>query len=131
MRIENEYLIGMIYHYPDDYDIWKKGYVEDYEAATAVFIKAKNSDNALEWGYKIATALLNHINGTSDLTLEQFQHHCWYIAEPSKDDWRNMLDSFQHVDYGQMPDFEEIDVRNKSSYPHNKSLKSDAASGAA
>jgi len=109
----NEYLIGMIYHYPEDYEIWLKGHMEDYEAATAVYIEASDENKALEWGYKIATALLNFVNKAENLTLEQFQHHCWYIPDPSKDDWSKMLDSFLHVKYNEMPNLTDMTVKKK------------------
>jgi hypothetical protein len=35
--------------------------MEDYEAATAIYIEAANENDALEWGYKVATALLNFV----------------------------------------------------------------------
>lgn len=108
-----EYLIGMIYHYPEAYEIWKKGYMEDYEAATAIYIEATNENDALEWGYKVATALLNFVNKTENLTLEEFQHHCWYIEDPSKDDWSGMLDTFLHVKYGEMPNLIDMAVESQ------------------
>ncbi|MEZ5495860.1 MAG: hypothetical protein R3F25_03400 [Gammaproteobacteria bacterium] len=107
----NEYLIGMIYHYPKDYENWLKGYVEDYEAATAVYIDAPNEKAALDWGYEIATALLNFVNNSDGLTLEQFQHHCWYIEDPESCDWSRMLDSFLHVKHGEMPNLNNMIVK--------------------
>ncbi|MFO1367357.1 MAG: hypothetical protein U1F46_00060 [Marinagarivorans sp.] len=107
----NEYLIGMIYHYPEDYELWEKGLMEDYEAATAVYIAAKNEGAALAWGYQVATALLNFANKTEGLTLEQFQHHCWYIEDPSNDDWSKMLETFPHVKDGEMPIFSTMMIK--------------------
>lgn len=106
-----EYLIGMIYHYPEDYELWQKGVMEDYEASTAIYVAAENEAEALGWGYKVATALLNFANNAEGLTLEQFQHHCWYIEDPSKDAWSKMLNTFQHVRCGEMPDLSTMVVK--------------------
>jgi hypothetical protein len=51
-------------------------------------------------------------NKTENLTLEQFQHHCWYIEDPSKDDWSGMLDTFLHVKYGEMPNLIDMAVES-------------------
>ena len=107
----NEYLIGMVYHYPEDYELWKKGVMEDYEATTAIYVAAENEGAALAWGYQVATALLNFTNKTEGLTLEQFQHDCWHIEEPSKDDWSKMLETFPHVKYGEMPILSEMVIK--------------------
>jgi len=104
----DEYLIGLMYHYPKDYELWNKGVIEDYEASTGIFIKAEDVNKALKWGHTIATALLNHVHETDDLTLEKFQHDCWYIAVPKEDSWSHCLDFFQHVADGQMPVLAEM-----------------------
>ena len=104
----NEYLIGLMYHYPQEYELWEKGIIEDYEASTGIYITASNAEQALAWSREIAKALLNYANGTESLTLEQFQHECWLIPNPELNSWSHCLGFFQHVNVNQMPNLKEM-----------------------
>jgi hypothetical protein len=104
----NEYLVGLMYHYPDTYELWNKGIVEDYEASTGLFITASSVAEALDWGAVVAERLLNHVHGTADMKLEQFDHGCWHEATPSNCHWSHCLDFFQHVACNQMPELDHM-----------------------
>ncbi len=104
----NEYLISLEYHYPEDYDLWGKGVIEDYEAYTGLFVQANTVARALEWGAVVANRLLNHVHKTDGLTLEQFQHECSLEVDPKKSDWAHCLDFFQHVAYGEIPELDRM-----------------------
>jgi hypothetical protein len=106
----NEFLIGLGYHYPEDYERWKRGITEDFEASTGLFVTAENVDDALAWGKVVAQRLLNHVHRSNDLTLEQFQHECWVEKDPGSGCWSHCLDFFQHVAVGQMPKLDQMTV---------------------
>lgn len=104
----NEYLVALEYHYPETYDLWTKGIGEDFEAATGLFVAADTPQRALEWGAVVATRLLNHVHGTDNLTLEQFQHLCSIEESPTTCGWSHCLSFFQHVAFGEMPDLDRM-----------------------
>ena len=48
------FLIGLMYHYPEEYKLWKSGHIEVYEASTGIYISAFNATEAIKWGRIIA-----------------------------------------------------------------------------
>ncbi len=99
----HEYLIGMTYHYPKDYDNWIKGIVEDYEASTAIFIYAENEEQALNWGEVVARALFRHVNPVTDKVWDDFYYDCW-VEDIRVSSWSPIFGFFQHINVGIMPD---------------------------
>ncbi len=97
----NEYLVGIIYHYPEDYEIQQKGFNEDYESFTCLFVEASSSDEAIDWAYVVGTKLLNYVNKKTNLKMSDFQHDCRLVSESSN---RNFLDFYQRVKVNEMPD---------------------------
>ena len=103
-----EHLIALMYHYPHEYELWQKGLISDYEASTGIFISAESPESALAWGAVVAEKLLNFVNNSDSLTLENFQHTCWIIDSPSSSAWSHCLDFFQHIKVGEHPEFDRM-----------------------
>lgn len=103
-----KYLISLMYHYPQDYELWKKGRIEDYESSTGLFVNAKTEKEAIKWSRVVATNLLNYVNGTTNLTMEQFQHSCRLIQQPENSSWSHCLGFFQTVCVGEIPPLEKL-----------------------
>jgi hypothetical protein len=103
-----EYLIGIVYHEPEAYDQWKRGHIEDYESSTGLFVEADSAEAAVEWGERIAQALLRHANGDAALDWKSLGYSCWVEESLQSSGWRHCLGFFQHVRVGQWPALEEM-----------------------
>ncbi len=105
--MRHEYLIALEYHYPR---ITNFGIVALPKTMKRLqtFVRADSVEQAIEWGSVVATRLLNYVNDTSELTLQQFQHCCCVEDNPSQSGWSHCLEFFQHVDYGEMPDLDRM-----------------------
>ena len=103
-----EFLVGLQYHYPKDYELWQRGIVEDYEASTGLFVSADDAEAALAWGHVVAEHLLNHVHKSDALTLQEFQHQCWLEADPATSSWSHCLGFFQHVAAGELPQLDQM-----------------------
>ena len=101
-----EYLVGLMYHYSKDYKLWQAGHIEDYEASTGIFIGAENTEAALRWSRVISSKLLNYVNNTDSINLEDFQHENWIEPNPEESNWNHCLEFFQHVVDGELPNLE-------------------------
>ena len=81
-RAMPEYLVGLMYHEPEDFALWNRGVTEDYESTTAVYIEAESEVDALKWGHTIGDELLRHVTGDRSVTCEQFGYECWIEIDP-------------------------------------------------
>lgn len=97
-----EFLIALQYHFSKDYDLWKKGYIDDYKASTGIFIRAQDANAALEWSREISRNLLNYVNDRDDLTLEEFQHENWIVLNPEESVWARRLKFFSACGAGRV-----------------------------
>jgi hypothetical protein len=101
-----EYLIGVMYHEPEAYRLWKSGLIEDYESSTGLFVEADSAEAAVEWGEEVGQTLLRHANGDATLDWKSLGYFCWFEESPHNGSWGHCLDFFQHVRVGQWPDLE-------------------------
>ncbi|SFQ54381.1 hypothetical protein SAMN05216229_1372 [Geopseudomonas sagittaria] len=102
------YLVGLQYHEPESYALWKNGVVEDYESSTGIFVKAKSEGEALAWGMEVANAVLRAANNDSGLSAGTFGYECWIEHNPEKSDWQHCLSFFQEVAVGELPNIEKM-----------------------
>ncbi|MCA9096000.1 MAG: hypothetical protein KDA68_21115 [Planctomycetaceae bacterium] len=97
------YLIGIMFHEPEGFDLWNRGIVEDYESNTGLFVEAESEAEAIAWGEQVGTALLRDVNRDYSLDWKASGYYC-YLENPQTTGWKHCLDFFQHVKVGQMPD---------------------------
>jgi hypothetical protein len=98
----NEYLVGIVYHEPKSYELWRKGVIEDYESSTGIFIYAESDEMALSWGEVIASALFKLVNPTEIKTWKEFGYDCW-IEDEEHSNWKQSFGFFQRVKYEELP----------------------------
>lgn len=88
----------------------RQGKIQDYESATGVYIEAATAAEAHEWGEFVAGELLRHCNADVILDWKHFDYSCWVEASPEESPWNHCLEFFQHVEVGELPDFEAMDT---------------------
>lgn len=103
-----EYLVGIGFHEPEPLMQWNRGLIEDYECSTGLFVGADTPEAAIQWGERVAEALLRHLNNDENLNWKEFGYCCWIENSPSSSGWRHCLDFFQHVRVGEMPALERM-----------------------
>jgi hypothetical protein len=103
-----KYLVGISYHDPESYGLWLKGYMEDYESSTGIFIWASDKEEALAWGEKIAEALFKIENPDETQSWESFGHFCWIEDDLEKSGWMHCMAFFQTVEVGVFPIIEKM-----------------------
>ncbi len=106
-----KFLIGILYHEPESIALWQKGFVEDCESSTGLFVKAETSDLALAWGEKVGQELLRRANADPTLNFNELGYYCWLEENPSTSQWQHCLDFFQVVGEGEFPDFDEMGTK--------------------
>lgn len=104
----NTYLIGIMFHEPDAWNLWHKGVVEDYESSSGLFVGANSAEQAIAWGEVVGEALLRYVNHDATLQWHQLGYRCWVEGNPSASCWKHCLSHFQTVKVGTMPDFEKM-----------------------
>ena len=106
------YLVGISYHYPDDYDRWESGMVEDFEASTGLFVDASSEVEAIAWGKHVGQELLSHVNPDRDVNWDVL-HIAWVEDSATESSWSHCLDFFPRVRYGEMP---KLGMMTRSAY---------------
>lgn len=101
-----KYLVGIVYHDPESWKIWKSGIIEDYESSTGVFIIASSEQDAIQWGEKVAERLFRTVNPDESNTWKSFGYHCWIEHDWNNSGWKHCLDFFQCVNVNEMPNIE-------------------------
>lgn len=102
------YLVGILYHEPEGFALWKKGIVEDYESSTGLFIEAENPAEAISWAEGTADALFRKANPDETSTWKDFKYHTWIEESPEKSAWKHCLSFFQNIKVGEWPDFDNM-----------------------
>ena len=105
------YLVGILYHEPERWELWQKGIVEDYESSTGLFVDAEAAPQALEWAENIGEALLRFVNNDETLQFGKMGYYCWIEENPANSGWSHCLNFFKRVSAGEMPDFEEMGTK--------------------
>ncbi|MDO5653826.1 MAG: hypothetical protein Q4G39_06950 [Brachymonas sp.] len=118
-----EYLLGILYHEPKTWALYQKGIVEDCESSTGVFIAASSPESAIEWGEKIAEALLRKVNSDETLDWKGLGYYCWLEESPSTSHWKHCLPFFQHVKTGEWPNFEAMGNLAYTEWAKNNGIK--------
>ncbi len=108
VKMLTKYLVGMEYHYFEDYERWEKGIMEDYEASTGIFIEAKTKEEAISWAENIAEKLFRIENPRETRNWKSFGHSCWVAEDLKNCGWAHYFDFLQNVKVGQYPDFENM-----------------------
>ncbi len=117
-----EYLVGVMYHEPEPYDLWKRGLIEDYESSTGLFVEAESAEAAVAWGEQVGQALLRHANGDATLDWKSLGYFCWVEASPQDSGWMHGLGHFQHVRAGQWPEVERMTTAAYTRWLEQESL---------
>jgi hypothetical protein len=52
-----EFLVGICYHEPESFDLWRRGLIEDCESSTGLWVIADSSEQAIAWGRRVGEAL--------------------------------------------------------------------------
>lgn len=102
------FLVGVQYHEPESYALWKRGVIEDYESSTGLFIEAESSDEAIAWANKVAEALLRKVNSDESLQWKDYGYGCWIEEDPETSGWKHCLPFFQRVKVGEWPNFAKM-----------------------
>ena len=102
-----EYLVGIMYHEPESYELWNKGIIEDYESSTAIFISADSETDAIAWGKIIADKLFKNSNPIELKSWADFEYHCW-IEDVKNSSWKHCFSFFQRVNAGELPDLNKM-----------------------
>ena len=97
MDNQNEYLIGIMYHETDSYNLWEKGIIEDYESSSGVFIMAPNIDKALSWAENIGQKILVELNNDTSLNWKEMGYKVWCLDKPDSSYWSHCLHKFPKV----------------------------------
>lgn len=103
-----KYLVGMIYHDPVSYEMWRSGHIEDFESTTGVFITAEHESGAIEWGEQIAQKLFERINPSEANSWKSFGYTCWILDDWKNSYWKHCLDFFQNVSANEIPNLEKM-----------------------
>lgn len=102
-----EYLVGICFHEPGPFSLWRRGLIEDYESSTGLWVKADSPDDAVSWGEKVGEALHRKVN--NDPNTEWRGHYsCWLEDSPASSGWAHCLNFFQHVRVGEMPQLDQM-----------------------
>ena len=104
----DKYLVGISYHEPETYKLWKKGLIEDYESSTGIFINANSRNEAIAWGKKIGERLFQKENPKEIKNWNSFGHFCWIEEDWNKSGWKHCFDFLQTVNIGIYPDFDKM-----------------------
>ncbi len=104
----NEYLVGLLYHEPDRYELYERGIVEDCESSTGIFIYAESAEDAVAWGDAIAEKLLQRCNGDDSLNWRKLGYYCWVEPSPTSCHWSHCLAFFQRVQVGEWPNLDAM-----------------------
>jgi hypothetical protein len=83
------YLLGISFHYPEDYVKYEKGISEDFEGSTGIFVKASNEKEALDWAKEIGSTLFKRLNPGESKTWESFGHYAWIEKDLESSGWRH------------------------------------------
>ena len=118
----NKYLVGMVYHEPDNYSLWMNGVIEDYESSTGIFIYADNESDAIMWGERIAEKLFVKCNPDEVSSWKSFSYDCW-IENMENSSWSHAFDFFQRVNFGVMPDFDLMGTEAYKKWVDGKKYK--------
>ncbi len=108
------YLIGIMFHEPESFDLWNRGIIEDYESNSGLFIDAESEAEAIAWGEQVGTALLRHVNQDDSLDWKS-DYYC-NLENPKTTAWKHCLDFFQHVRVGEMPDLNRMTAKAYSQW---------------
>jgi hypothetical protein len=103
-----EYLIGILYHEPDDWRRWNAGMMEDYESSTGLFVSGISADEAIRWGETVGSEMFRRLNPEETGSWTDLGYYCWIEEDPQGGSWGHCLDFFQHVVVGEMPDFDRM-----------------------
>jgi hypothetical protein len=103
------YLIGIQFHEPESFALWKKGVIEDYESSTGIFIEAVSEEVAIGWGEKVAQTLLCRANSDESLVWKDFGYFCW-VEKQEDSPWTHCFSFFQQIRTGEWPDFDQMGV---------------------
>ncbi len=103
-----KYLVGMIYHDPVSYEMWKSGHIEDFESTTGIFITSENEPEAIAWGEQIAQMLFERINASETNSWKSFGYTCWILDDWKNSHWKHCLEFFQSVNIHEIPGLEKM-----------------------
>lgn len=103
-----QYLVGIMFHEPEAFELWNRGIIEDYESSTGLFVDADSPTQAIAWGENVGQQLLRHVNRDDSLDWKVFGYHCWIEPSPSTSSWNHCLDFFLQVRVGQIPDLDQM-----------------------
>ena len=102
------YLVGIMYHEPEAFALWKRGVIEDYESSTGIFVDAPLREEAVAWGEIIGQAVLRSLNSDDGLDWKGFGYSAWVEDSIDKSGWSHAVPFFQHVRAGEMPDLSKF-----------------------
>jgi hypothetical protein len=102
-----EYLVGICYHEPEPFALWKRGVLEDYESSTGLWVIAESPEEAIRWGEHVGEALHRKVNG-DPVADWRADYSCWLEESPKTSCWAHCLDFFQRVQVGEMPPLDEM-----------------------
>jgi hypothetical protein len=106
-----KYLVGISYHESEHFESLEKGIYEDYESATAIFITANSTEEALAWGEIVAEELFKKKNPNESDSWKSFGHYCWIEEDWKESNWEYCLEFFRNINYGTHPDYEKIGIK--------------------
>jgi hypothetical protein len=102
------FLVGIQYHEPESFALWKRGVIEDYESSTGLFIEAASATAAIEWAEKVAEALLRKSNSDESLQWKDYEYGIWIEEDPEKSTRKHCLSFFPRIEVGEWPNLEEM-----------------------
>jgi len=106
-----KYLVGILYHEPEPYQLWERGITEDFESSTGIFINADSEEKAIAWAENIGEELFKLENPDELKSWKSFSHFCWIEKDWDNSGWNHCFDFFQIVDDGVSPDFEKMGTK--------------------
>ena len=102
-----EYLVGISYHEPNSFALWQRGFIEDYESSTGLWVTAESPSDAISWGKHVGEARHRWVN-TDPFADWTANYECWLEDPPEASGWLHCLDFFQRVRVGEMPDHDRM-----------------------
>ena len=102
------FLVGILFHEPEDWALRQRGVIEDHESSTGLFVDADSGADAIAWAEQVGAKLLRFANQDPDIDWKEMGYYCWIVECPETSNWKHCLPFFQRVKVGESPDFSQM-----------------------